>query len=347
MSQLDTIYECTLRQAKEYVYDAMAAGLVPFIKSSPGMGKSAMLAGVASECNLHLIDHRLSTSSPVDLTGLPGFVDGMARFHPFDDTFPVESTPVPADKDGFMLFLDEFNSAPKSVQAACYKLILDRKIGQHNLHPHTAIVLAGNLATDRAIVTELSTAMQSRVIHLKIRTDFKEFMEDVALPQKWDSRIVAYLNWKNAALNDFDPDHSNDTFCCQRTWDFMNRLIKDKPVLDSKLPLYVGTISPGTAVDFVQFTKVYTNLPNITRVVSDPQGTAVPQDTATKWAVITHLAEKVDDQTFSAICTYIDRFSIEFRLLFYRTVASQMPQMRSHPAFTKAMGDLSRYLHAA
>jgi hypothetical protein len=42
MSSIDTIYECTLRQAKSYLFDILEAGLVPFIKSKPGSGKSSM-----------------------------------------------------------------------------------------------------------------------------------------------------------------------------------------------------------------------------------------------------------------------------------------------------------------
>jgi len=347
MSTLDTIYECTLRQAETFLVDCVDAGLVPFIKSSPGMGKSSMVAAVSKQANLHMIDHRLSTSSPVDMTGLPGFDKGIARFHPFEDIFPVETTPIPEGKDGFLLFLDEFNSALKSVQAACYKLILDRQVGQFKLHPYTAIVLAGNLSTDNAIVTNLSTAMQSRLIHLKIRLDFNEFMEDVALPQQWDARILAYLSWKSAALNDFDPDHTNDTFCCPRTWDFMNRLIKGKPVEDHKIPLYVGTISPGVALDFVQFTKVYQNLPKIEDIVHNPGSAPLPGDSATKWATIIHLVEKADKKVFAPVCEYIRRFGIEFRLIFFRYIIARKPELRDHLEYAKAMSELSRHLHAA
>lgn len=38
-------------------------------------------------------------------------------FMPFN-IFPLENTPLPKGKNGWLLFLDEFNSAPKDVQAA-------------------------------------------------------------------------------------------------------------------------------------------------------------------------------------------------------------------------------------
>src|SRR5690606_8713131 len=132
---------------------------------------------------------------------------------PFADLFPTEDTPVPEGFDGWGLFLDEFNSAPKGVQAAAYKLTLDRMTGQHKLHERVAMVLAGNLSTDRAITNPISTAMQSRVVHLLMEINFEEWYYDVALKENYDPRIIAFLNYKNSYLMDFRPDHNENTFC--------------------------------------------------------------------------------------------------------------------------------------
>jgi hypothetical protein len=125
----------------------------------------------------------------------------------------------------------------------------------------------------------------------------------------------------------------------------MNRLIKDKPIMDSKTPLYVGTISPGVAVDFVQFSKVYDSIPDIKTIINDPTGVAVPNDTATRWAVVSSLSSKATEEIFSPLCTYINRFGIEGKILFYRSVVARNPKLHGHPDFISAMGQLSRYLH--
>lgn len=342
---ISDIYTCTPRQIAELVEDILYDGLVPYVKSSPGMGKSEIIRGIFKRLVLYPIDHRASTSDPTDFNGLPGFDNGKAKFMPFEEIFPIQSTPVPDGYHGFGIFLDEFNSAPKSIQAASYKLALDKMVGQHKLHEHTAIAMAGNLDSDGAITTRMSTAMKSRIITLKMRTDFKEWLEDVAIPRDYDHRIIAYLNWKKDALNDFDPLKSEDSFCCQRTWHFMNEQIKDRPVLDNKLPKYVGTITPGVAVDFVQFTKVYASIPDIRTIVNNPHSAVVPQDTATRWAVTMKLASEVDDSNFNAVGTYIDRFQIENRILFYRTAVAKNPTLHTHPDFIKAMVTMSHYLH--
>jgi MoxR-like ATPase len=342
-------YTCTPRQIRKHVIRCIQAGLVPFIQSSPAMGKSAIVRSIADQFNLHVIDHRMSASTPEDFSGLPKLTETSARFVPFEN-FPVEGTPLPEGKDGWLLFLDEFNSGIKMVQAASYKLLLDKMVGLFRLHPRVVIVCAGNLATDRAIVNPLSTAMQSRIITLVMqmavgRQGVEEFIEDVCLPQKWDSRIIAYLSYNNDALYDFRPDHEDKTFCGPRTWEFMNKLIKGREVLAEDAALYAGVITSGEALRFITFTEVFASLPQLAAILKDPSGLAVPSDKATKWATITYLIENAEDDNFDDIATYVNRFGSEFRVLFFRGLMVQKPQMRKHAAFRKAMVELSRELH--
>lgn len=340
------LYSCTPRQVRQFVTDCLYAGLVPFVQSSPGMGKSTIMRSIAKDLQLKMIDHRLSTSAPEDLSGLPRFDEnGFARFTPFADLFPLETSQVPDGMQGWMLFLDEFNSASKSVQAASYKLILDRMTGQHNLHEKCVITAAGNLSTDRAITNPISTAMQSRVVHLEMQINFEEWLYDVALKENYDSRIIAYLSQYPSKLMDFRPDHQEKTFCCPRTWEFTNRLIKGNPVSDSSATLLAGTITSGVAVDFVQFTKVYQNLVTVKEIRADPKNCRIPQDASSKWAVISHMMEKISDENFDDLSAYANRFTVDFRILFYRSILVRQPALRQHPAFVRAMSELARYLH--
>jgi MoxR-like ATPase len=308
------------------------------------MGKSAIVRSIAKEFSLKLIDHRLSTSAPEDLSGLPHFVNGKASFLPFD-TFPTEDTPIPPGHQGWLLFLDEFNSASKAVQAAAYKLILDRMVGQKRLHPKCVIVCAGNLSTDRAIVNPISTAMQSRLVHLTMVLDHTEFMEDVAFAQNWDSRIVAYLSYKKDALYDFRPDHDDKTFCGPRTWEFMNKLIKGRSVLQEDAALYAGTITSGVAVNFITFTEVFERLPKIEQIVKDPENTPLPDESNIRYATIIHLMEHADNDNLDPIATYVGRLTSEFRVLLFRGLMVRKPELKKHPAFRRALVELSRYLH--
>lgn len=349
---VESLYTVTPRQLAIKIEKAIRAGVVPMVKGSPGIGKSSIYAQVAKKLGLKMIDHRLSTSAPEDLSGLPEFftdADGnrRARFAPFD-VFPIEGQSIPEGYIGWLLFLDEFNSAPKSVQAAAYKLVLDRMVGQAHLHGHVAIGAAGNLSTDRAITNNLSTAMQSRLSHFKLVIDHGEFMLDVALARNWDKRVVAYLSRYPTRLFDFRADHNEETFCCPRTWDFVNSYVENEPkgtIAKGETSTYAGTITAGVAVDFVNFTACFDKLVSYKDVIADPENCPIATENAQQWANIAHLMELVDEKNYGAFATYANRFALDFRILFFRGTLVQRPELQEHPAFAKAMIQLQKYLN--
>lgn len=349
MSTLDNINVVTLRRAKEMVMHILAAGLVPNIEGPPGCGKSAIIRQLAKAEDLTMIDHRMSTSVPEDMSGLPQFTpDGFARFAPFKDIFPLANV-AKKTGNGWILFLDEFNSADRQMQAAAYKLILDKMVGQHPLHPDCHMVMAGNRKQDRAITNDLSSAMQSRVIHLEVEVNFSEWLEDVALPEKYDSRLIAFLSQHPTKLMAFDPKSTDKTFGCPRTWEFMNKLLavsgtpKGIPQEDS--PLYAGTVGPGLAVDFVQFTAVYNDIVLVRDVVADPMAVPVPRELNLRWATVTAMAEAIKDDTYKSIDRYMRRFDLSFRVLFNRMAVAHNPKLRNDPIWSAHQVDIQKVIH--
>ena len=311
-------YTITPRQANVMLGESIDAGLVPFLRSSPGQGKSAIVRSIADARNLVVIDFRLSMADPTDMSGLPFAVNGKSKFLPFD-VFPIEGDPIPEGKDGWLLFLDEFNSTTKAVQAAAYKLTLDREVGQYKLHPAVKIIAAGNLDTDKAITNPMSTAMMSRLVHLDMKLNFQEFMEDVAYPFKWDSRLVAFLEFSNDSLYTFNPNDDQQkgkTYSCPRTLEFLHRLIDGKDVKDSLLSLYVGTVGEATASRFLAFSKVYQHIPDFDQILRDPKNTTIPSKKDAQYAVVTSLVEKTDNSNILQVFEYVKRLGVDFQIAF-------------------------------
>jgi hypothetical protein len=349
---------CNAHQVKEYVIDLFEAGLVPFVKSSPGSGKSSIIRQICKMYGLYLIDIRLSTAAQEDLTGLPNFYVGSngrtyARFAPFAEIFPLAGMgDPPPGYVGWCIFFDEFNSAKEELQAACYKIILDRMIGQELLDERVVLVCAGNLSTDRAIVNEIGTAMQSRLVTLEMFVDFTIWLQDVALPEDYDYRIIGFLSQYNKYLMDFRPDHNDKTFCCPRTWEFMNKLVKGKQFkthqgtfeMIKKVPMYAGTITSGVATEFVQFCQIMDQVITVAQILEDPDNCPVPQENTLKWATISTMMDKITEKNFSGLAVYADRFEINFRVLFYRSVLARHKNLIQHEAYHKAALNLAKYL---
>lgn len=342
---------CTVGQLPELIEDAVTAGLVPFIKSSPGVGKSSVVHQFAKKHNLKVIDHRMSTSTPEDLTGLPEFYtneqgERRSRFVPFGDLFPLENDPVPEGYDGWVIFLDEFNSAMRETIAASYKLILDRQVGQYNLHEKVAIILAGNLMDDKAIVNDIGTAAQSRVIHLNVETNWEDWVE-WGWKNDIDSRVLSFISeYKNQVLIDFHPDHSDNTFCCPRTWEFMSHLIKDKDVKLEKMALYTGTITSSVARKFVAYTEVFNELVPIADILQDPEGCKLMTGSAA-FAQMTVITENVTEQNFSNLLRYMRRLSAPLRVMFIRNCHHRAPNVMRNPDYTTELAAFAKMARGA
>lgn len=344
---MENLLTCTPRNARAIIEDIIQAGLVPYVESSPGIGKSSIMRAIADSYNLKMIDHRLTTSAPEDLSGLPRFNEkGEAVFAPFAELFPLVQTALPKDKDGWMVFLDEFPSASREVQAAAYKLILDRMVGQNKLHDRVVMTAAGNRRSDRAIVNPIGTAMASRLIHLEMVVNAKEWLEDVAMVQGYDHRILAYISQFPDKLLNFDPDSNEKTFACPRTWEFANKLLSGRAMKDTDVILLAGTVGQSIAMDFVQYVNVFAEIPHISNILADPNGLQVPNTPTRCWATISMMLGHVEDKTITQLVTYAMKFTADFRLLFFRGLNIRYPQHAQHPAVAKAMVEISQYLFA-
>jgi len=308
--------EISITQASQSITDILQAGLVANLTGSPGLGKSDLIRQVAKEHNLKVIDFRLAQADPTDLMGFPTLNEDRSRSHyAAPGSFPLESDSVPEGYDGWLLFFDEMNAAPMSVQAASYKIILDRMVGEHSLHKNVAMVCAGNLATDKAIVNRLSTAMQSRIIHLNLTVDADAWI-DWALENKIDHRIIGFIRFRNDLLHNFDPSHSDNTFPCPRTWHFLSKLITKWSTIElDQLPLMAGTIGEGPALEFKGFTDIYKSLPSVQEILSHPDRITIPTEPSTLYAITSLISSRATKDTIAQFMTLVDRLPIEFQVI--------------------------------
>lgn len=328
-------FEVSLKQAKEMVTDCLFAKLVPMIVGSPGLGKSAIVQEVANDLNLKVIDERLATSDPTDMRGFPNVnrETGRSGYLPMD-TFPLEGDALPEGYDGWLLFLDELNSADKDVQKAAYKLIYDRMVNQTPLHERCVIVAAGNLDTDNAIVEELSTALQSRMIHMQVALNHEDWL-DWSSKAGIDYRVRAYVRFKPTMLFNFNPDHDDKTFACPRTWEFASRLIQKKERLSfTDKALLAGTVGEGVGREFAGFCEVIHDLPTIDQVKQAPESTPIPTEPSVQWATAGMIGAHMDADNAAGLIEYIKRMPKEFQVFALRDAVRRDEAMLDIPAVT-------------
>jgi hypothetical protein len=341
------IVKTTMSLIQPLLQDVFRAGLVPNILSSPGLGKSALAKQLAKKFNLKLIDIRLSYFDPADLNGFPFILnkDAVAEkiragFVPLE-IFPIKGDPLPIDENGkqmagWAIIMDEFNSAQRPVQAASYKVVLDKQVGMHDLHKNVVMMCAGNLSTDKAIVNDLGTAMQSRLINFVLKVCEPSF-------QKWangdgdiDYRVKSFISFKSDMLHMFDPNHDDLTFPCPRTWEFMSKIIKPMGVIGmEKLPLLSGTVGYKAGQEFFSYCQLFQDIPTIADIENDPMGCRLGTEKSVHYAMSGMVGGKMTPANATPLVQFLSRLDIDFQVVTLRAAIARDRDIRKNPEIAK------------
>lgn len=234
------------------------------------------------------------------------------------DTIPLEGDEIPDGYDGWLVLFDELTSALSPVQAAAYKPLCEKEVGNAKVHPNVAMVAAGNLETDNAVVEPMSTALQSRLIHFEMVADHEKWIEWAA-KKGLDHRITSYIKFKPDMLYTFKPDHTDKTYASPRTWEYASRLTKkhDKLTMDH-LSLLSGAVSEGVAREFIQFCKVYTELPTIDQILVNPEGITIPEEPSILFALTGSVAANAKPSNLETLMRFITRLHMEWQVVCLR-----------------------------
>lgn len=334
-----------LAEAKESIEICLRADLPVFLEGSFGIGKSDLIKSIADKYNLELVDLRLSQCDITDLNGLPKFENGKASFQPFD-VFPLEGTPKPKGKNGWLLFLDELNAAERSIQAAAYKLILDRMVGNHKLHKDLRIVSAGNKLTDNAVVNELSNALRTRLVNIAVNPDFDTWLQ-WAVKNNIDTRITAYLMSKPTSLFNYVPEKEEATFACPRTWGMLSKVITPLKDLENYGELINGIVGRVAGEEFKTFTKYHYMLPNINDIFNGTVKAKEDEDIGVMYQVMGEVIANVNritmDSQFVNVCEYLKVFGSDLLVVFMQKIRLVDPSITLRfPSFVKYAGRVLR-----
>ncbi|MEA3289641.1 MAG: MoxR family ATPase [Campylobacterota bacterium] len=312
-----------------------------FIWGNPGVGKSSLVSQIANQKKMNFIDLRLSLLDPTDLRGIPFFEK--------DEKKAVwakpEFLPDTNSQEFGILFLDEINSAPPTIQAAAYQLILDRKIGEYTLPVNYSIVAAGNYESDRGVTYRMPTPLANRFVHLNFDLDFDSW-KLWAYDANIDKRIISYLSYKPSDLFMFDPKSSQKSFATPRSWKFVDDILKSK--VDEKLLENVigGAVGKETAQEFTNYCKVIDELPNIEDILKGDD-VQIPQRNSALYAMTTGIVYALKENFTTEHLTNILQFSLqlngEFAVMLIRDMQKAGLDVESSPEW-KTWVDEHRFL---
>lgn len=304
-----------------------------FLWGAPGIGKSDIVYQLAHDRRIGFIDKRLSQSDPTELKGLPwpDAERGVMRFLRDDE--------LPVDGEG-ILFLDEMNNAPASVQAPAYQLILNRRLGKYVLPDGWAVVAAGNRSSDRSVVHKMAAALANRFVHIDMQPDTEDWIAWALNHGGISPGTIGYIRYRPANLYTEVVPVDARAFPSPRSWMFADKIANDtriEPAVQHEL--IAGTVGEGCAVEYLGFIREAANLPNIEAILLAPEKVKVPSEPSTLYAVIGKLEHNVTPGNFETLLRYAKRMPKEYEVVFAMSCARNRKDIIETAAMTQYIVD--------
>ena len=299
---------------------------------APGVGKSDQIRAAADEDDL-VIDLRLNSLEAIDMRGLPiiqkdenknpvAVVWVRPEFLPGERGIVVDGRTY---KKG-IVFLDELNTAQPSVQNPALQLVLDRRIGKHELPRSWYICAAANRAEDRAHTYPLSAALLDRFAIYDYAPDHVTWTR-WAMQNDVHPDVIGYISFSPSSLLSPRKDEYSAS-ANPRSWCYVSKRLKVGQNGASQIRACVGS----QASEFCAYLKVCAGLPNIARLVEGKETFVenrkeISVAYAVANAVATHLLGHDNPEKVLPNCVNVVKgISPEPASLFFRRVMLSAPQ---------------------
>ncbi|MDN7135373.1 ATP-binding protein [Pseudidiomarina terrestris] len=278
---------------------------------APGVGKSTIVRDLCQRQNIDFIDIRLAQREPVDLRGLPVPKDDHV------DWLLAGEWPRDPDSRGIILF-DELSAADRTLQAAAYEIILDRRLGDlYRLPPGWLVLGAGNRMTDRAVAYSFSSALANRFCHLNLEPDVEQWCR-WAQQQGLDPTVIGFL--KFAPENFFNMEGSTEQgWPSPRSWERVAETIGQAERLglnaQQQRIIVNGLIGAGAAAAFFAYRETAEELPDVGAMLRGEIPVRVPRTNDAVYALcaaVTHYLWRADKRDYHARLQVL--FSISSKL---------------------------------
>lgn len=162
-----------------------------------------------------------------------------------------------------ILGLEEFNSAPPSVQAAAYQLILDKRLGAYEVPDGVYMLAMGNRDNDRGVTFKMPTPIMNRFVHIEMKPHFDDW-QTWALNERIHWQVVGFLTAFQDLMFRFNPGTAARGFETPRSWHFVSDILREnedtlpEPILRG---LIIGCVGEASGHQFMEFRKVAQDLP--------------------------------------------------------------------------------------
>jgi hypothetical protein len=269
------------------------ARVAAILWGAPGQGKTSVLRSFAEQSGRKLEIILASIREPQDFAGLPAISNGTMSLIP-----PNWAQSLAKDGNG-ILFADEINTAPPSVQAALLRVCLEKVAGDLELGDGTSVVAAANPPEIAADGWDLAPPLANRFCHIDwelpaevVASGLVGNWPQITLPSASEELIAEEISkesWIMASFLMARPDLSTSmpastgqqgrAFPTPRSWEFTLRLMGYVGAMglspEVRRLLVIGCVGQGAGSEYLNF-RENMDLPSPEAIISEPETVKLP-----------------------------------------------------------------------
>ncbi len=271
----------------------VAARIPVILWGPPGQGKTSVIRAIAEQQGRHLEVLLASIREPQDFAGLPSISNGRAQLVPPDWALRL------AETQNGILFTDEVNTAPPSVQAALLRVSLDRVAGDCDLGADTSVIAAANPPEQAADGWDLAPPLANRFCHIPwelpadvVRDGLVGRWRTYEIPEATPANIDDAIRRERVSVAGFltaRPDmltvlpkgasEQGRAFPTPRSWEMAATLSGWATASDQdegvRRMLVRGCLGPGASTEFLTYREGL-DLPDPEKVLASPSDFPMP-----------------------------------------------------------------------
>lgn len=182
-----------------------------------------------------------------------------------------------------IIAFEEMNSAPPSVLAACYQIILDRRVGNYVLPRKVSMFAMGNRETDKGVTFKMPTPLLNRFDHLELMENFDDW-QLWAVGARVHPDVVGFLSAFPGKMFQFSPGTASRGFPTPRSWVMVSAMLiaLDDGLItlsDEQLRgMIYGAVGDAVGVEFFAHREIASVLPKPDEILNGLVTTLPPLD---------------------------------------------------------------------
>lgn len=276
-----------------------------------------------------LMDIRTAQLDPTFLTGIPNM----------NNTELLENIPYSwcvyftQPKANGVIFFDEINLAPPTIQAITYQIIHDRVIADRRLGSNVFSLAAGNRLCDNAHTFDMPDPLKDRFTEVELEVNAEEWLK-WAINNNINSHIISFITWKKTYLYKIS-ENGADKSTTPRGLEVLSKLIGDMSITDEyTYDLCASRCGIAFAKEFGAYIKCYLQL-DWNKIYKSPdciEKFSIDQLYAIMGGLVEHYKESnFNSDKFTDICNVIKHLREDFAIATMKMMKnSSVQEFKNH-----------------